>query len=146
MPIVLLLGDSTASWAGSGTSIRQSNGGATNTLAIFSGLPEERVKLRFSQRMGHTTGEDDTTHMAIGIGVNSTSAFSGLRGDSGPWRVSTGNTDNEIWGSTAVATHEVVPTIGINNINALEQVVDAGGTNTFYGTVEFMLLTAEWMG
>src|SRR3972149_8078499 len=55
-PIVLLVGDATASWAYTTATIRQSRADATNTGAVFMGLPEETVTVDFSPIIHVTSG------------------------------------------------------------------------------------------
>lgn len=137
VPISLMMGDTTASWAYNTATTRQSQAAAGNTLAVFSGLAEEAVDIRAVQTVRMASGS--TTSSGIGIGVNATNAFTGKSG-------------NFISGASAVnetvdlsAAHILAPSAGINNINFCE---NGGGTATvtFFGTNANMLMTARWMG
>lgn len=132
-PCVLQAGDSTATWSPSNNTIRQSNGASGNTLATFCGLAEEFVDISFHQYFGNVNG---ATNDAIGIGLNSTTAFTGLAGKR---LVQSGTAAS----GTYVARHVLAPTLGVNNINALEQGA-AAGTSVYQGGNDDMILMATW--
>lgn len=142
-PIQLQGGDSTASWTYGVATIRESNGATTNNLTTFCGLAEELIDLSFAQQLNKQKPSNTTTTMSIGIGVNSTTAYSGFVGTMNVF-VNTGT--NFITSNiTCRAEHSLVPGLGINTINALEK-GDATDTDTFFGTNANMLLRARWRG
>jgi len=62
-------------WSGSGA-IRAYNGNAANAVQFFAGLVEDAIDIR---GLGNVNAAGDNA--AVGIGVNSTSAFSGVYGN-----------------------------------------------------------------
>lgn len=134
--IVLQMGDTTATWAYSTATIRQSNAAVGNTLAIFSGLAETPFQIRFSQNSTFTGG--GATGFSCGVGVDSTTTYSGQ----------VGKASNAAAGSNiqmATASHIVTSLLGMSAINALES-GNGTATNTFAGGNDDMLMTATWMG
>jgi len=138
-PIELLAGDATASWTYNGGTIRQSRADATNKLTTFCGLSDAPITARFRQRIAPQSANTGTGE--IGIGWNSTSAFSG----------STSYAAQDVSGGVVVkifiaptAEYLVRDGIGINDVNALEN----GNTSSvvFTGTEASMRLTAKWDG
>jgi hypothetical protein len=127
---ILKAGDSTATWAWGTNTIQSSNATAANSLTIFSGLAEEFYDLTFDQWVSNpAAGLVD-----VGIGYNSVSAFSGLRG-AGSGTVALKLT----------ARHIALPSIGINTISALERAT-SGSSSTFNGGEDEMVLSAKWRG
>lgn len=139
--IVLLGGDSTASWTYAVNTIRQSNAAAGNTVAVFAGLAEERFDIQFQQEISVAVN-GSTCNGRIGIGVNSTVAFAGTQGmheeDDATAAAAGGR-------GSPVARHIIAPAIGIQNVNMLER-APSTNTATFVGTQNSMLMTAEWLG
>jgi hypothetical protein len=133
--IVMLAGDSTASWTNNTNTVRQSNGATGNKLTVFCGLPEEHVDITFTQATGQSTGAVDRPSHAIGW--NSTTTVSGTRAGG----YDAGNGGSKI---STTATYSPAPFIGINNVNALENGASTGGT--FYGTETDMVLKAIYQG
>lgn len=133
--IILQMGDSTATWSYGTATIRQSNGSALNTLAVFSAIAEEPADLRATQSVAFSTNAAAAAW--IGVGVNSTTAMSGKRGQAKPSAV----------GSEPVcdmlAQHVLAPSLGFNNINFLE-LGSGTNTSTFQGGNDDMILTASW--
>lgn len=147
VPIILQAGDTTASWTYNTATIRQSNGAAGNTLAVFCGLAEELATIDFSQYIEHTTDASGGAYdvSKIGIGVNSTTANSGREGKISTQQV----TDLEAHGNGLVATarHFLLPALGLNNINCTEfGDATASVTTTFYGGNDDMVLEAIYNG
>ena len=135
LPVMLKMGDATASWTYNATTVQQSRATAGNTVAVFSGLIEDDVAIDFRQAV--VTAASANNYARIGIGVNVTNAVSGFSGKTAG--VAAGAT-----GGVAIAQHILPPTIGLNNLNALEY-LDAGATNnTYFGTVTGMLFTARF--
>lgn len=131
--IILRAGDSTASWSYGTATIRASNNSSANSLTVFTGLAEEQFRLGFWQNA------DASANVAggkIGIGWNSTTAFSGFAGAM-QVPLATG-------GSTSSAQQITGPALGVNTVTSLE----LGGSNaaTFKGGDDDMLLTGEYMG
>ena len=139
-PIMLKAGDSTASWTYATNTARASNNATTNKLTTFCCLPEQYIKLEFKQKVLLVPDGGTNGNSIIGIGKNSTSAFSGLKGEG---LIPNGGAST---GMMLVSEFMDVPAIGINNYTSLEQVVATGSSNTFYGTESNMTLTAQWMG
>lgn len=135
-PIILQAGDSTASWTYALATIRESNGGTTNNLTTFTGLSEEWTSLTFNQKL-QFAGTNSVT-ISIGIGLNSTTAYTGTAGSVG---ISTSITLID----SVEAVYGLVPGLGVNTINALESGT-ASSTATFFGTQANMLLKAVWNG
>ncbi len=132
--IILKAGDSTASWTYGTATIRASNGASANKATVFQGLQDGPVALEFDQRLVTSTSDDGS----CGIGVNSTTAYSGFIGRFTPGGGSAGN-------STVHAFHTAMLALGINDIQCLEK-ADGSGNMDFTGTESGMLLNARWMG
>lgn len=132
-PIIMQMGDSTAAWTYTTATIRQSNAAAGNTIAMFCGLQEEPISLRFTQRV---VSAGNGTGVTIGFGIDSTTVFSGRTGV-------TGTIDNTLT-KAPDATH-VIPggVLGLSNANSLET-GNGTASPSFKGTVTDMLVTAEW--
>ena len=77
----------------------------------------------------------------IGIGINSTTAPSGSVG----LNQATNGTTTGTVGTTVKADAILLPTIGINNFNTIEQAT-AGTTNNQFNGATSMRMTLEWMG
>lgn len=139
-PITLKLTDATASWTNTPTTWRQSRADTDNVLKVFSGLPEEAYDLRFAQLVQSAVNISTST-ADIGIGYNSTSALSGRSAEQHLISPST-NTIR----TTLVAEHRAPPSIGVNNVNPIEQAPNGTTNNTYFGAETNMLLTANWTG
>jgi hypothetical protein len=139
-PLILLMGDATASWSYTAATIRQSNGSTSNKLTVFCGLAEELIDVTFAQVA--TPGNTNDTVPQIGVGWNSTTVFSGKRG----W-IDNGATD--FLGFDLSAQYISVPFIGINNVNSLEfggTTAPGVGSATFFGGNDDMQMLARWRG
>jgi putative chitinase len=88
LPINLRVVNGTASWTYASTA-RASNGDTTTRARILCGLNEEFVTNHFAQSVSAPAG----TSGAIGVGWNSTSSMSGLRGILNP---ATSDVNNEL--------------------------------------------------
>jgi hypothetical protein len=145
VPITLQAGDSTASWAYQTGTIRPSNGATANSLTTFTGLAEETLNLSFAQFVEPDNLINTRVNMTIGIGYNSTTAFSGTTAklENIFGAVST-NTDAV--GSTIIASFNPAISLGINTITSLETINSTTSINTFFGTQALMLLWAQWNG
>lgn len=137
VPLYLKAGDPTASWTYNTNTIRASNGSSSNRVTIFQGLAEEAVALSFAQNVRATTGTADQP--AIGLGVNSTTASTGLF--AAAWG---GGSGGQKMLSRAEYTMLQASWLGINDITSLENGATAGGT--FFGTEANMVLQALWRG
>lgn len=148
-PIVLKAGPATANWtpAAAASGILAANNTAANSLTTFSGLPEEVITLISNRKALVTTtpGTGEVTAVSTGIGVNSTTAYSGQNAD----LYLVGATGGSVSLSTTgmmLAHHTLVPGIGINTITACEATITNGSVRTMYGTEASFLLKAEWLG
>lgn len=143
VPIILLAGDATASWTSAPNSWRQSRADATNFATAFCGLPEEWIEAEFEQYISISWG-NSTNEAQIAVGVNSTTAVTGVLGSVG---VSNNIAGSFTIQSTPIAKASLAPTIGINNFNMLEQVPSGTTTNaTYSGGSSKMRLLLRWRG
>lgn len=133
--IMLLAGDSTANWSYSTNTCRASNGSSANSATVFCGLSEEWLESKFTQKINFASA---TPSYQIGIGFNSTSAFSGTISNVG----GAGSTANV---TTSTSTFELAPFLGINVLTCLEQGQGAGSPSAF-GTQTFMEMETEYFG
>jgi hypothetical protein len=140
VPICLLAGDSTPSWSYTAGTVREANGGTTNTAAVFEGLAEDEIVTSYQDSIS-TTSTTNAAGGNFGIGWNVTNAFSGTPGVTN-YSISA-NTLN-ISGSPA-GVYTAPPSLGVNNVNALEQAVTPNGF-TGRGTQTNMVLQACWRG
>jgi hypothetical protein len=152
-PIIVQVGDSTASWTYSTATVRASNnapasytatefntgsGTTCNGGAVFEGLAEEEANIGFVQTVNLSVVNNQVV-ASIGIGINSTTAASGKGG-----QYSTVSTlTNSGFSGDVVAKYTLVPTLGIMNFIALES---ANNAVVFNGTNHNMILTAEYRG
>lgn len=135
--IVLKVTDSTASWAYNTATVRQSNAAAGNKATPFMGLQDGPVRAFFAQSLS-LTGSASGTTPTIGIGVDSTTSFSGKRAAASVGGISFN-------GEYAAVYENASGLLGISNYNTLE----GGGTNgttTFNGTETSMLMEVEYWG
>jgi len=138
-PRVLKVVDSTASWTYSTNTIRPSHNDSTNKATIICGLAEEYIHCEFSQRGVIVSSASNGGLIEVGIGVHSTTVMSGRRGN-----FSYQSVDSTSAGSNMVASHSILPFLGVETVTALEIVPSAGDSQTFSGTEKYMLLTAKW--
>lgn len=146
MQTTLVGGDSTASWTYSTATYRQSNGSSSNRIAAFSGLAEDEVVAWFSQYAQATAVGGNTSPIFFAIGVNSTTAASGMAGTVG--RVFVGGSgagDSNNAGGSASAQYILPPALGINYLNMLEKSNGATSGGTYYGTNASMQMSVSWM-
>ena len=149
-PISLRVADPTGTpWTYNTATIRESNGSAVNFLTTFCGLPEEHVRVEFSQALGieHTGGGSMNGVMEIGIGVNSTTTISGTRGVKKYQDNTAEDVNEQNHRDTETARHILAPGIGINNITANEAGTTATSCNLkFNGTASYYLMQGTWSG
>lgn len=138
VPIVLLVGDSTASWTAA-ASWHQSNASANNFASAFAGLPEEITTADFRQNVLCVANNAQVT-ADIGIGINSVTVPSGLTGFSGNL-IGAGNIQTSLTALTTLA-----PTIGTNKFNTIEQAPAQAIQTAYNGTQASMQMTLSWRG
>ena len=139
-PVQLLVADPAASWTNAPTTWRESNGSTTNFATVFSCLPEEPTVSQFVQQISLNC-QNNANAVNTGIGLNSATTPSGQYSFGSTAQT---NITGDTHGQVVVATYTMPPTIGINNLNCLEQGTTGGNTNTFYGTSSKMQLSAAW--
>jgi hypothetical protein len=140
--IMLLAGDSTASWTYGTSTIRASNGSSNNKATAFTGSAEERINIIFRQMVqGVIAG--NTASVEIGVGVNSTTVASGQRGVLAVAEAAGGSTVTSRL--TVAAHHLLAPSLGANNLICVET-ASGTGTNTLFGGADDMVLSADYMG
>jgi hypothetical protein len=146
--IILQAGDPTTSWTYGTNTTRPSNNGASNSLTVFAGLPEEYFRAKFFQSASAGATSITTQVIAywmIGIGVNSTTSMSG-RPAIGGGRID-GSSIDLIVQDDVTAIYNGAPTIGINTYTALERTTSLNnGAVTYLGSSSSMLLECEWDG
>lgn len=141
--IILKCGDSTSSWTyGSGT-VRQARADSANTIAVFCGLADDPIDILHSQRCHVSSSSNSTSSASIGVGWNSTSAASGRVGFV---RTTDSTVSGGDGGGDAVARFVQVPSLGLNNVNAVESAPNVGASQTFFGGEDDMLLTVRYRG
>ncbi len=138
-PRVLKVVDSTASWTYATNTIRPSNNDSNNKATVICGLAEEYVSCEFSERVSIASTGSNIGAVDIGIGVHSTTTISGRRG-----RLSFQSVDADISGASIVASHSILPFLGVETVTCLEVVPNAATSQTLLGTETNMLLTARW--
>lgn len=152
VPIVLQVGDSTASWTYATSGARASNnspatyasnsfnggsGTACNGMIVLTGLAEEFISTSFTQSTASNSASAGT--WKIGIGINSISAFTGTNG------AATTVASQSTMVFELEAKYDLAPSPGINVIACLENANSAVST-TFDGTQSGMLLRASYRG
>lgn len=142
-PIMLRAGDGTASWTYTTNTWRASNNNSANSLTTFTGLAEEIIPIEFTQRAFVFSTNPALAELRIGIGVNSTSAPTGLTAE-----IKNDVSVNSKTDITIQAKNLLLPGLGINTITSLEITVVNGSVvaNNFFGTSSFMQLDAIWNG
>lgn len=149
--IVLQVGDSTSSWNYTTNTIRASNGApssyagtdfnagsgtTSNGAVIVTGMAEDEIDATFTQFLSNN---GSTGRSAIGIGFNSTTAFSGTEGQ--------GTFDGAAngVGAQSVAFYTAPPSLGVNVMACLE-VTTASSSNAFAGTQADMAMEIRYRG
>ena len=134
IPIIMIGGDSTATWADSGAAtIRPSNGAAANNITVFCGLAEEAVDANFTQSV---TSNGASRGFEIGLGLNSTTAFSGT-----PFQATVMPNTAELTGRSE---YQLIPSLGINTLQSLESALVS--PLVFNGTRTNMNIVARYRG
>jgi hypothetical protein len=143
-PLVLEGTDNTSSWTYNTNTIRQSRASASNFVQPLCGWNDEFIYTSFQQYIG-----GQNANGGIGIGWNSTTAFSGTTGN-----INAGNSST-IANASVRAEYDAPPSLGINRVNALEvilgtSVITFTGGQTTSGpnpsTLIGMQLRAQWRG
>lgn len=142
--ITLQAGPSTSSWAvASSTAVgpRPPNNDSANKATVLEGLAEEYFSATYSLQTANSSASQNGLIVQSGIGVNSTSAFSGSVGQS---MVPLPNTQM----ATATARYAGVPQLGITVITPLECFPNGTSnlTSTIYGTQQNNNLIVDWRG
>lgn len=142
MPVLLKAGDPNASWAYLTNTIRAARADATNCITVFQGLAEEQYDLQTTALVsGATVNNAQTIAGQIGIGYNSTTAYSGQTGKT-QLANNSGGTLNNV-SDPLRARYIAPPALGVNVITALESGLGAD-VATWNGTEAFMVLSAGW--
>lgn len=139
-PIVLKVGDATASWTYNSSTVRAARNDANNKGTVFCGLAEEFVRADRYQAANVIPAAGD---IRGGIGWNVTNAFSGLT------LVGVNANTTTATVGHSVGSYTALPFIGINDATACEAANTNGGSssnNTFLGTELNCLLTLTWRG
>lgn len=138
--MAMVVGDATSSWNYNTNTIRQSLNSTANKGTILLGLPEEMVDVEFSQFVVLTGGDGTSTSQTEnGIGINSTSSYSGKNG-SAYYNGASGK-------ESMLALYEGVLAIGIHNINCLERTAASSGTTpnaAYQGTSALMRMVIRY--
>lgn len=153
-PVLILAGDTTATWTYATNTIRAGNnvpssysgaffnygsGTSVNGLSVFTGLAEEFAQINLAQLV--TGASNGTPGFTIGIGLNSTTAY--VSGSlQGQIYLAAGGVGASTY-VNAVASHQLAPSLGINNLAILEQ-CNAASSTTVHGTASNTNMTAQW--
>ena len=123
----------------SSTEFNAGSGTACNGLVILDGLAGGSYTLDFIQRL-NANNSGNQAFLSMGVGVNSTTAMSGKIGVLSA--VGSNAVQNTGDGS---ARYLMPPSLGINNICALENSPSVISANaTYFGSESQMLLSAQW--
>lgn len=148
VPIQVKAGDATATWSYTTNTIRAANGSSANSITVFSGLAEEDYDFSTTAWVSSANlAASQASGGVVGIGFNSTTAFSGQQGQYtiGGGSGIAGNALQSL-NFSLFAKYATSPSLGINVITALET---SGGTitsATWNGTEAHMVLIARWRG
>lgn len=133
--VILRAGDATSSWTYGSATIRQSNAAAGNTIAAFTGAVQQSYRAKFNQR---ATAMATNGSLRVGIGLNSTTAFSGYAGELNQYNNTIYN-----WSPSADGEYIAPMPLGLNNLNMLERTTAsynttmAGGEDSCRMLVEY---------
>lgn len=156
IPIILRVGDGTASWTYTSGTIRASNntpaaysatvtnvgsGTASNGAGVLCGLPEEELYITFNQVV-NAGANSNTSFMKNGVGINSTTAYTGLLGQF--QNNNTGGISSQQ--ANMVAQSFQPPFLGLTNVQCCESIGTNGATNTYLGTEADMEMSIWYMG
>jgi hypothetical protein len=137
-------GDGTGSWSYTTNTIRAANGSSANSISIFTGLQEELFDLSTTAYLTGTTLVNQSIGGQIGIGFNSTTAFSGRAGSCSFVNAAGSSTSNSF---SLIANNKAPPSLGVNVITALENgTSNAAPQGVWNGSQTNMLLSATYRG
>jgi hypothetical protein len=143
--IVMQAGDSTSSWVYTTNTVRPSNNNSANSISVFTGLAEENVNADFRQNLANgLLGLSQSFANTIGVGLNSTTTFSGYNGTI---HGAENNLSGEGTGFNGPPSGSliVLPSLGLNTLNCLEN--GGGGAQGIYqGGQANMQITASYLG
>lgn len=140
VPVFLKAGEGAGTWSYVTNTVRAAHGDSTNCLDIFSCLPEEMYDLQVTAYVGGSTTTNQLMKGQIGIGFNSTTAFSGKTGITNY----TNSTASTIVFNAAIQGRYLVGgSLGAHRITALESGLGAD-VATWNGSETYMLLSAQW--
>lgn len=144
----LIATDTTSSWTYNSATVRASNnapssftgssfnvgsGTSCNGINVFNCLAEEEATADINQQTNPTTVSSNASQTYVGVGWNSTTAFSGKVGSNG---VSVGGAFTQ-WIGNNVGQYVAAPFLGVGVAVACESVPQGSGGGsgaTFYGT------------
>lgn len=149
VPVILKVGDATASWIYQTTTFRPSDTSILNSMTVFSGLAEEMYDTIFTQRVAYiNTGSVSAmnTGAIIGIGWSSTTTNSGTFGIANLVQLNLGGAVNYslTLDTTLMSRYIAPPTLGVVTVTCLESSNQTASSQTFYGLEQSMLMTGQW--
>ena len=142
--IILQAGDPTSSWTYATATVRPSNNSTANQLATVNGIPLDPPVLQFLETAAGSAATGVNAGCQFGIGVNSTTAFSGTTGQLALSGVA-GSGVAFATGVTSVANYWSPPVLGVNVYTSLEKAIPANGC-VIDGQQPSMVMTAKWRG
>jgi hypothetical protein len=140
VPVYLKAGDATASWVYSTNTTRAARGDSGNSITVFSCLAEEMYDLTRHNLVSSAVANTGTINAQVGIGYNSTSAFSGT---SGVTQIINSTGGSMTYEATLTGRYIAPPSLGINTVTALENGLGGSGM-TFNGQEGSMYVAASW--
>ncbi len=147
--INLLVGDGTASANNNSAAVRPAFNNSANSCTIFTGFAGQTFEVTNTQLLAIAPNPASSVHEFVrnGIGVNSTTVFSGTNGVVGTNAIS-GGASSQTWNeATVTALHIIQPQLGISTVTAMEQGnSSASVTVLIYGTQPNMCMTTRWIG
>ncbi len=117
---------------------RQSNNATGNKITSFMGLATMQINASFLQKIGSVVAAGQTNNVDIGIGLNSTTTPTGSIGD---FTFNNANASAVTPNSISTALAVIPPSLGINNINCLEQATNNAASSNLFGGSSAMNLT-----
>lgn len=141
--LLVKAGDPSGGWSYTTNAIRPANGNTANSISVLCGLPEEPAIYKYANYISSAlTSANQSTTGQVGIGFNSTTAFSGRTG-----RVAGSVTSSSfITNFSLEGEYEAQPVLGFNVITALENGLGSINSYTWNATEQFMVLSAQWRG
>lgn len=136
--IALQTGDPTTSWTYNSATTRPSNNSTANSFTTFTGLAEQSVLIDFTQSALASGQSNDNGN--IGIGVNSTTAFTGKRGVIQNDTVAAAAMESDM-----LAKYIQSPILGTMVFTCLES-SPSTASPTFFGTNASMVMVGAYQG